>query len=93
VTIEFHIDPERSGEFVQATQGLRAIHLRDGAVRWELFQDTADKGHYVVTFVVESWVEHLRQHERLTKADQEALDRVYAFNKSGDPVVSHFIAR
>src|SRR5206468_3031062 len=61
VTIEFHIDPERSAEFVQAAHGLRAINLRDGAVRWELFQDTADKERFIVTFVVESWVEHLRQ--------------------------------
>jgi len=92
VTIEFHIDPQRSGEFVQAMEEVRAIHLRDGAIHWGLFHDTSDGGRHVVNFVVESWAEHLRQHERLTKADQAALDRAYAFNQTGEPIVSHFIA-
>ena len=28
-------------------------------------------GRYLESFVVESWLEHLRQHERITAADRE----------------------
>ena len=38
---------------------------------WELFTDTEDPEHIVECFMVESWLEHLRQHERVTVADRE----------------------
>jgi len=31
------------------------------------------------TFIVESWAEHLRQHERLTGADRELVENVGRF--------------
>jgi hypothetical protein len=43
-------------------------------------------------FLVESCIEHLRQHERVTNADrliQEAVDR---FDLAGAPKVTHLIA-
>ena len=45
------------------------------------------------TFVVESWAEHLRQHERVTMADRLLEERARAFHlRDGPLVVSHFIA-
>jgi hypothetical protein len=46
----------------------------------------------VETFLVESWIEHLRQHERVTHADRLVQECVHRFNLSGSPKVSHFIA-
>ncbi|MGH7790766.1 MAG: MFS transporter, partial [Thermodesulfobacteriota bacterium] len=93
VTIEYKIDPLRSHEFANAMYDISKLRLRDGAVSWSLFKDTSDPGRYVETFMVESWVEHLRQHERVTIADKDLLDWVLTFH-IGDkpPVVSHFIA-
>jgi hypothetical protein len=34
----------------------------------------------VEQFVVASWEEHLRQHERVTLRDQERLDKVQSFS-------------
>jgi hypothetical protein len=43
--------------------------------------------------VVESWAEHLRQHERVTMADRLLKERGRAFHVGeGSIVVSHFIA-
>jgi hypothetical protein len=46
----------------------------------------------VETFVVESWAEHLRQHERVTVADKAAEDIARAFHIGASaPVISHLI--
>jgi hypothetical protein len=56
--------------------------------------DPADAGRYVESFLVESWIEHMRQHERITLADREIEERARRHHKGpGPPVVSHFIAR
>ena len=71
---------------------LRWERLRDGAMRWELFNDTANPQRYVETFLVESWVEHLRQHERVTRADRQAQEVARTFHVAGTPpMVSHLI--
>lgn len=92
ITVEYQIDPQRSPEFTKAMHALSLVRRRDGAIRWGLFQDTAVPSRYVETFIVESWAEHLRQHERVTIADQIAEERVGAFVISDEPpTVSHLI--
>jgi MFS family permease/quinol monooxygenase YgiN len=92
VMIEHRIDPKDSEAFSQAMQALRLIRRRDGAIRWGLFQDLAEPGRFIETFIVETWAEHLRQHERMTMADREVEERVRAFHLGGSrPAVSHFI--
>jgi hypothetical protein len=41
---------------------------------------------------VESWIEHLRQHERVTNADRLVQDTVDRFHMHGTPKVTHLIA-
>ena len=71
VTVEYSIDPASAREFARAMQLMRRIRRRDGALRWGLFEDAATPGRFIETFVVESWAEHLRQHERVTISDRE----------------------
>src|SRR5438445_1016137 len=92
IEIEYIIDNTKSDEFEYAVQDLRNLRLRDGAINWSLFRDVENPSRYVETFVVESWAEHLRQHERITKTDKEIQDRVNTFHVGKtDPVVDHFI--
>lgn len=64
---------------------------RDGALPWGMFHDVVDSEHYVETFIVESWIEHLCQHERVTVTDRALQERVHAFYKGAiRPKVSHF---
>jgi MFS family permease len=92
VTVDYRIDPRRWREFATAMRAVGRLRRRDGAYRWSLFRDTADPGHWLETFVTESWAEHLRQHERFTVADRAIEDRVNAF-QLGDqpPAVSHYL--
>jgi MFS family permease/quinol monooxygenase YgiN len=92
ITVEYRIDPDRSREFAKAMHDLSISRRRDGAIRWGLFEDTADPSRYLETFVVESWAEHLRQHERVTAADRTDQERASAFH-IGDtpPIIAHLI--
>lgn len=69
VQIEYQIDPSKISEFVSAMEDLSIIGKRDGAFYWGLFMHDAKKNVYIQVFLVESWVQHLRQHEHITVAD------------------------
>lgn len=93
VTIEYRIDPARSAEFVHAMEKLRRVRLRDGAYFWEIFSDAEDPARISECFLVDSWLEHLRQHERVTHADREVQERAWKFHIGQEPpVVRHLIA-
>jgi hypothetical protein len=46
----------------------------------------------VEPFLVESWLEHLRQHERVTNADRMLQETVHRFQVDGTPKITHLIA-
>jgi len=94
VTVEYEIDPAQADEFVAAMKGMRRIMRRDGAVRWALFMDPAEPSHYLETFLVESWAEHMRQHARVTGEDRIVQDRARSFHVgTNPPAVKHLIAQ
>ena len=92
VTVEYRIDPRRADDFRRAARGLARVRRRDGALRWRLFRDPADPARYVECFLVRSWAEHLRQHDRVTVGDRPVEDRVRAFQLDGTAVrVDHLV--
>jgi MFS family permease len=92
VTVEYLINSRDCREFAQVMQAVGVIRRRDGAIRWGLFQDTADPARFVETFIVETWMEHRRQHERMTKADRVIEEKAFAFHVGSDrPRVQHLI--
>lgn len=93
VTVEYRIDPAEREAFLEAMQDLGAERRRDGAFAWDVFEDAADPARCVEYFMVESWIEHLRQHERVTNADRLLQERIRRFHR-GDtpPVVTHLIS-
>ena len=90
VTVEYVVTRGKTAEFVKAIHEYGRIRLRDGAYRWGVYRDTEAADRYVETFLVHSWAEHLRQHERQTKADCEVEDRV-SNCVAKDPEVHHLI--
>lgn len=93
VTVEYRIDPARMHEFTAAMQRVRTIRRRDGAYLWELFSDVEDPARQLECFMVESWVEHLRQHERVTFADRDITAMAQAFHIGSEPPkVTHLVA-
>jgi MFS family permease len=93
VTVEYRVAEVQQAAFFEAMAAVQIIRLRDGATRWELFRDTADPERVVEAFIVASWAEHMRQHERVTIADRELETRAQEFRQPGTtPIVSHLIA-
>jgi MFS family permease len=91
VTVEYRIDPVQRAPFLLALERVARQRRRDGAYAWGVFEDAAVPGRFLETFLVESWLEHLRQHERVTHADRRLQDAVQQFQK-GVPEVTHFLA-
>jgi MFS family permease len=93
VTIEYRVQPDKRAEFVAAMQSVREMRRRNGAYFWELFHDSADPSRFNECFMDESWVEHLRQHERVSVADREIQQRAKAFMVEGTATKSsHWLA-
>ena len=64
-----------------------------GRLAWGLFQDAAQPERYLESFLEDSWLDHLRHHERVTQSDRALQDRVWAFHRGASPpAVRHFIA-
>jgi MFS family permease len=85
VLIDYDIDPEDYNDFVHAIHELKDVRLRDGAMRWGIFQDANDPRHLNETFVMESWIDYLRQRERFTASDLTIRDRVVSFHRGQEP--------
>ena len=93
VTIEYRVQPGKRAEFIAAMQSVREMRRRNGAYFWELFHDSADPSRFNECFMDESWVEHLRQHERVSVADREIQQRAKAFMVEGTATKSsHWLA-
>jgi hypothetical protein len=92
VTVEYRIDPKDREAFLKALGRFAHERRRDGAYGWGAFEDSAEAGRFIEAFFVGSWLEHLRQHERITHADRALQDAVTQFQVVGSPKVSHLIA-
>lgn len=92
VTVEYAIDPAAAPAFIAAMDHVGRTRRRDGASGWGVFQDAADPRRFVETFLVESWGEHLRQHERATMDDRDLEDEARRFHVGPEPpVIQHLV--
>jgi quinol monooxygenase YgiN len=71
VTVQYRVRPHHAEPFLRAVQKYARIRRRDGAWWWGIFRDLEDENLYVETFLTASWAEHLRQHDRFTRADRD----------------------
>lgn len=92
VTIEYEVALDQRDVFLKAMQSLGAARRRDGAFAWGVFEDIATPGRYVELFQVDSWLDHLRQHARVTCEDQRIQENIRSFHiGSAAPRGSHFV--
>jgi hypothetical protein len=93
VTVDYRPTPERADELIEALYAARFARRRTGAISWRVWREAADPGHVVEQFVVASWDEHLRQHQRVSRRDRERFDALNAMTDPARPVtVTHWLA-
>jgi hypothetical protein len=90
VTVEYRVEAQDAKPFLEAMHRYGRVRRRDGASRWGIFRDVEQADVYLETFLVTSWAEHLRQHERLTRGDSELEQRLRSHTR-GEPIVRHLI--
>jgi MFS family permease len=95
ITIEYNkIDPKLSDEFQRNVHELGRMLKSEGMAYWELFQDPADTGHYIEIRIADTWTDHMRHHEYVTKNVQDMENRIRELIKeSPQPIISHFIGK
>ena len=93
VTRDLIIRPEDREEFLALVEQLRLIFLRNGAFLFRVDENLEHSGTFRTEMLVSSWAEHLRQFARMTKAETELVERVWAMHAGDeDPVVGHYLA-
>ncbi len=80
---DYVIDPQDVAEFVVCVQEIRRVRVRGGALSWSVYEDVQRPGVFVESFVVGTWIEHLRQLERHTVNDLLIQIKVKAFHRGG----------
>jgi MFS family permease len=95
ITIEYNkIDPKLSDEFEQSVRELGRILKSEGMAYWELFQDPSDISHYIEIRIADTWTDHMRQHEYVTKNVQLMENKIRALIKDcPQPIISHYIGK
>ena len=92
VTVEYRARPGSENELMTILEDTRFSRRRTGATYWRAWRDASDPSRILEAFVVASWDEHLRQHERVTQRDQARLDRVRALTDPDHPVtITHWL--
>jgi|HubBroStandDraft_4_1064222.scaffolds.fasta_scaffold02855_3 MFS family permease len=90
VTVKYVIDPAKAPDFLNDIYQYQRIRRRDGATRWGIYFDTESPHAYLETFLVDSWLEHERQHDRFTVSDHELEKRVLSYTTE-KVAVRHYI--
>jgi MFS family permease len=91
VTIEYRIDLKDRTAFLGEIEEMGYERKRDGAFAWGVFEDPADTGRFVETFLIESWLELRHLRERVTNADRMLEEHIRSLLLS-PPTVGFLVA-
>lgn len=91
VTLAYRVDPPDVDAFLDAMTSVRRVRRRTGAHSWAMYRDTSDPDGFLETFVVGSWEEHLRQHQRVTATDEAQMALARPYLRSG-PQITHYVS-
>jgi len=92
VTLEYFALGGHEDELMAALEDTRFSRRRTGASSWRLWRDSAEPARLLEQFVVVSWEEHLRQHERVSVRDQARFDHVRSMTDPARPTtVTHWL--
>lgn len=93
VQVEYRIRQSDRPVFLAALERLSLQRRRDGAYAWGITEDTQEPERLVEWFLLSSWAEHLRQHQRVSLADAALQADVQRWHVGASPPqVRHLLA-
>ena len=93
IQVEYRIREQDRPQFLRTLLMLERARRRDGAYAWGITEHTGDPECIMEWFLVESWAEHLRQHQRVSHADADLQQEALRFHIGLEkPVVHHFLS-
>ena len=78
ITLRYRLAGDDPEPFLDAIEELGRQRRRDGAYAWGVFADVAQKGIYLETFLIGSWLEARHLKARVTNADRAHEEEVRA---------------
>jgi len=95
VQVEYTVPVAQKETFMEAMIPVRRLRLRDGAMRWALFEEPDQPLEGAVrlqeTYLSSTMGEHLRQHHRATAQDRAVLAEAFRFTEGGQPTTRHLV--
>jgi len=95
VQVEYAVPHADKEAFLAAMTPVRRLRLRDGAMRWALFEEPdqppAGTIRFLETYLSSTMGEHLRQHHRATAQDRAVLAEAFQFTEGGRPGTRHLV--
>ncbi|QCG68137.1 MFS transporter [Pseudomonas veronii] len=70
VEISYRVPAQECTLFLNSVYSVGQSRRRNGAQNWRLYRDLSATDHYVERFIVESWLDYLRQCSRVTQGDE-----------------------
>jgi MFS family permease len=94
ITIEYRIRDGDVREFLTLMAERRRIRRRDGARHWHLLRDLADPELWTERYDTPTWLDYVRQAQRITQADARIVDRLRELHRGPErPAVRRRIER
>lgn len=91
--VRYRVQADQVDSFLRDIEQLGRARRRRGARFWRLYRDMEVADCFVERFTMDTWLEHLRQKERVTIADRMAEENIRPYLVAGtSPVTSHYIA-
>ena len=92
-TVEYQVDAADVPAFVAAMNPVEQMRRRNGSFGWGLYEDMEQPGRFVEHFLSESWMEHLRLHQRTTESGRSVQEKAPAYHRGPEtPRVAHWAA-
>ncbi|MER0876965.1 MFS transporter [Pseudomonas aeruginosa] len=69
IEVGYQVDAAGREAFLRVVYAVGQTRRRNGARNWRLYRDLEEPNRYVERFIVESWLDYLRQCGRMTRGD------------------------
>jgi len=86
VEIEYRVEPPRAREFHNLMQKVQLSRQRNGAYGWSIARDIADPELWTERYHCPTWLDYLRQRNRLSASERALSQSAQEFHMGPEPV-------